>query len=224
MRIHCLTALLLLPLASGALAVNDPEVLILRLDNSTYEGKDLSRFAHSYQALLDARHQARLGHVNSKYNLAVMYHVRGNYSEAMHWYKRAASRRHAIAAYNLGSMYYRGEGTEVDYAEAAKWIRKSADLGFADAQFHMGNLYYRGRGVPRDPAEEAKWYLKAAEAGVPEAQYNLAVLYARGEGVPQDPEASRMWLREARENGFELTDTGPALAGADAGEPAGSND
>lgn len=215
---------MLFPLAGGAVAVNDPEAIIIRLENAAYEGKDLTRYAHSRRALLDARHQAMLGHVNSQYNLAAMHHIRGNMDQAMHWYRRAASRNHAISAYNLGCIHYRGEGTEVNYRLAAKWIRKAAQLGFAEAQFHLGNLYYRGRGVPRDPREEAKWYLKAAEAGLPEAQYNLAVLYARGEGVAKDETAARYWLREARANGFNPVQSAPAVAERGTGPSASLND
>lgn len=214
MRVRWLLLLLFLPVASGALATNDPEVVILRLNEGAYEGKDLARHAHSYQALKNARHQAELGHVNSQFNVAVMYHLRGNYAHAMHWYQRAAKRKHAAAAYNLGAMHYRGEGTEVNYRTAASWIRKAAKLGMPEAQFHLGNLYYRGRGVPKDPAEEAHWYLKAAEAGLPEAQYNVAVLYANGDGVPRDEALAREWLQRARDNGFDVTRSSPAVAEA----------
>lgn len=228
MRLHWLLPLLILPIAAHATGTQnkdlDAEGVIVRLHNSAYEGQDLARYAHSHGALRDARRQAEMGHVNSMYNLAVMYHVRGNHKQAMHWYQRAASRKHAIAAYNLGSMHYNGVGTEVDRDKAAKWIRKAARLGLPEAQFHLGNLHYRGHGVPQDHAQEMQWYLKAAESGMPEAQYNLAVLYANGEGVAKDEVKAREWLQRAHENGFEAADEQPRIASSIEGGLSAVND
>ena len=44
----------------------------------------------------------------------------------------------ATAEYNLGSMYYKGEGVIKDYKEAVKWFTKAAEQGFAMAQFTLG--------------------------------------------------------------------------------------
>ena len=44
----------------------------------------------------------------------------------------------AIAQFNLGDMYYNGEGVSVDYQEAMKWYSKAAEQGLADAQSSLG--------------------------------------------------------------------------------------
>ncbi|MCP4188930.1 MAG: SEL1-like repeat protein, partial [Gammaproteobacteria bacterium] len=41
--------------------------------------------------------------------------------------KKAASREDTKAQYNLGYMYYKGEGVPQDYAEAKKWLDKAAN-------------------------------------------------------------------------------------------------
>ena len=62
----------------------------------------------------------------------------------MKWYRLAADQGFALAQYNLGIMYNKGEGVAQDYAEAVKWYRRAADKGFAFAQYNLGVMYDRG--------------------------------------------------------------------------------
>ena len=66
----------------------------------------------------------------------------------------------AEAQFQLGSLYYRGEGVVLDYneaplLEAVKWWRKAAEQGHAKAQNNLGAMYYNGEGVPQDGKEAA---------------------------------------------------------------------
>ena len=61
------------------------------------------------------------------------------------------------AQFNLGTMYYKGEGVPKDYKEAVKWYRMSADQGNAMAQYHLYAMYDDGTGVSKDPKEAIKW-------------------------------------------------------------------
>ena len=47
----------------------------------------------------------------------------------------------AAAQYNLGLMYYTGQGVPQDYKEAVKWYRLSAEQGDATAQYNLGVMY-----------------------------------------------------------------------------------
>ena len=47
---------------------------------------------------------------------------RGNYKEAVKWWKLAAEQGDADAQYNLGHMYYKGQGFPQDYALAHMWF------------------------------------------------------------------------------------------------------
>ena len=51
--------------------------------------------------------------------------VTKNDEEAVKWYRKAADQGFAAAQYNLGGMYYRGEGVAKDEVEAVKWYRNS---------------------------------------------------------------------------------------------------
>lgn len=202
MRAYWLIPFLVLPVASGAFATEaDPGVEIVQLKEPPYDDGDMDFWANKRGAYRDALHLAKLGHIKSQYNFAMMAHVRGDAETAAYWYKRAAQRRHELAAFNLASMYMDGEGVPQDFEEAARWMEVSAKAGYVPAQFQMGKLYFHGRGVPEDPAMEAYWYKKAAENGHPAAQHNLAVLYHKGEGVPKDENLAQEWLKKSREVG-----------------------
>ena len=56
----------------------------------------------------------------------------------------------AAAQYNLGLMYYTGQGVPQDYKEAVKFFSLSAEQGDAGAQYILGFMYHKGIGVPQD--------------------------------------------------------------------------
>jgi uncharacterized protein len=86
---------------------------------------------------------------------------------AIGWYRKAAERGHADAQYNLGLMYYDGQGTPLDPSEASRWFRKAAEQGLADAQFNLGLLYAHSRGVEKDYVEASLWLILAAQGASP---------------------------------------------------------
>ena len=60
---------------------------------------------------------------------------KGNFPEALQWFRRSAEQGDPDAQVSLGQMYEEGEGVTQDYSLAAKWYRKAAehdpDLGGA---------------------------------------------------------------------------------------------
>ena len=94
------------------------------------------------------------------------------------WYRKAADQGHAMAQYNLGVMYSKGQGVEKDEVEAMKWYRKAADQGLADAQYNLGCMYHNGydngQGMVQDQAEATSWFHKAADQGHAKGQALLS--------------------------------------------------
>jgi tetratricopeptide (TPR) repeat protein len=62
----------------------------------------------------------------------------GQYEQAFPVCSKAAEQGDAAAQFNLGLMYYFGEGVQQDYAEAEKWYRKAAEQGDASAEYNLG--------------------------------------------------------------------------------------
>ena len=50
--------------------------------------------------------------------LALGYYATQDYAEAVKWYRKAAERGDVTAQYNLGLMYYKGEGILQDFVSA----------------------------------------------------------------------------------------------------------
>ncbi|WP_440455254.1 tetratricopeptide repeat protein [Psychrobacter sp. ASPA161_9] len=61
--------------------------------------------------------------------------------------QRLANQGNADAQFNLGEMYYLGDGVSQNYTTAKKWFEKAANQGDATAQFNLGFIYEYGHGV-----------------------------------------------------------------------------
>ena len=76
------------------------------------------------------------------------------------------------AQYDLGQLYWYGDGVKRDAAKAVEWFRKSAAQGHAKAQFSLATAYETGEGADQSLREAAKWYRKSAEKGNMDSQTN----------------------------------------------------
>ena len=129
--------------------------------------------------------------------------VTRDFAQAVYWYKKAADQDWATAQYDLGQMYFRGEGVTQDYNQAFQWFKKAAEQGDAKVQHILGTMYDQGKGVEEDDKQAVHWYRKAAEQNHAPAQSNLGVLYAKGEGVMQDFIVAHMWFNIASSSGYK---------------------
>jgi len=74
------------------------------------------------------------------------------------------------AQYNLGKMYYNGDGTLKDDKQAFYWNKKSAEQGQVDAQYSLALMYYNGIGTLKDYKKAAYWTRKSYEKGHKDAK------------------------------------------------------
>ena len=79
---------------------------------------------------------------------------------------QAAGQGYAKAQFNLGLMYYNGQGDRQDYVQAAQWYHKAAEQGLADAQYNLGEMYYYGRGIRQNHTLAKEWFGKACQNGL----------------------------------------------------------
>ncbi len=115
----------------------------------------------------------------------------------------AAEQGDMEAQFNLGLMYYDGEGTEVNYEKVLYWWEKAAEQGDVRAQFNVGSMYYDGEGTEVNYKKALYWYEKAAEQGDVDAQFETADMYyySHGEGMSWDKEKALYWFEKAAEQG-----------------------
>ncbi len=82
---------------------------------------------------------------------------RGDYAAALREWRPLAEQGDAMAQYNLGLVYAKGQGVAQDYGEAVKWYRKAAEQGNAMAQSALGFMYGTGKGVAQDYVQAHVW-------------------------------------------------------------------
>lgn len=135
--------------------------------------------------------------------------------------KQKAESGDVEAQFEMGMIYYFGNGVAQDYNEAVEWYKlaaeqgllkakywldislglkekiRKAELGDVGAQKYLGLIYYNGEVVSQNCKEAVKWFTMAAEQGDADAQNNMGVLYQRGEGVRQDYVQAYKWYNLA---------------------------
>lgn len=126
-------------------------------------------------------------------------------SASFDFWSKAADQGDAYGQYNLGNLYFEGDGVIQDYNKAIELFKKSAEQGCADASCILGYIYNEGEGVEKDYETAIKWFTKAAELGDPRGQFALGSCYDEGEGVPQDAVKAVEFYKLAAEQGDALS-------------------
>lgn len=144
----------------------------------------------------------RTGLVSDVFQAGLRAYQQGHPREAVRLWRPLAESGYALAQYNLGLVYARGEGVPTDIPAAAQWWKKAALQGHTDAQYNLGLVYVQGDGIPRDPGLAVHWWTQAALDGDAAAQYNLGMMYARGDGVDYDLKMAVAWWQRAAKQGF----------------------
>lgn len=110
----------------------------------------------------------------------------GEYQKALPLLSEAAERGDPQAQEALGSMYFLGQGVNLDPHKALFWLEKSALQGNAGAEYLMGVHYALGLAIRQDFSRAAFWFQKAANKNHLLAQLNLADQYRSGAGVDKN--------------------------------------
>jgi len=151
------------------------------------------------------RKAAIKGHLNSQFNLGVIYAkgrgVEQSYTEAYKWYHMAADQEDTTAQATLAMMCVKGIGTEKNSTAAFNWYHIAAKKGNLDSMFNLAEMYANGVGVQKDDAQAFKWFQIAAEQDHVNAQLSLGYIYGKGLGIDRNDIESYHWYRKAAESG-----------------------
>ena len=167
------------------------------------EAKVISRCGRQSQVKKDTDTITIKCNVNRKqsareqYKIGKKFYNRGNYDEAVKWYRKAANKGDNKARNDLGNCYYGGKGVEKDELEAVRWFWDAAVQGDAEAQNSLGDCYYYGKGVEVNETEAAEWYQGAADKGHADAQTKIGNCYYYGNGVKKDYAKATEWYQKA---------------------------
>lgn len=99
---------------------------------------------------------------------------------------------------NIGFMFRKGRGTQIDERKAIYWYQRAADQGFADAMTNLGYMYDEGRTVEQDLIVSYMWFTLAAERGRAGAEGHLDVLetYLSPEEVAEAKRRAAEWVEK----------------------------
>ena len=97
----------------------------------------------------------------------------GVHATALKKWKPLAERGAAPAQYNLGLIYYKGQGIPQDYDAAFKWFELAAKQGLARAQYSLGLMYYQENEAIQDYIRAHMWLSIVDFQGFEEARKNL---------------------------------------------------
>lgn len=190
-----------------------PGILVIHFNTPPdYMQRPAGQDQYTTGDIKDAMQLAMIGDAEAQSNLGVMLASRGNYKEAAYWEQKAANSGLDTAAYNLGTLYFNGQGFQQDYAKAHEYFAQAAARGNKYAEFQLGMTYFTGQGVEKAPAQEIYWYKKAARQGLPAAAYNLGVIYNNGDEVPQDYVQAYAWMLLAQKGGLDAKDALATIA------------
>lgn len=91
------------------------------------------------------------------------------YKEALDWMMKAADKGVVEAMFNLGVLYYQGEGTAKNDTTARSWYQKAAEKGHPTAMYNLGYMYEKGISVQASSVKALEWYKKAKDGNHPKA-------------------------------------------------------
>ncbi len=151
------------------------------------------------------------------YKAGMTHLVKGEFIEARPFLEKAVEGGHAEAAFNLASLYAKGDGVEQNYETAISYLQKASDAGYYPAMTNLGLLYAKGQGVKQNYLRARSLWLKAAAGEHADAMHNLAVIYATGKGVEKDMGEAIKWYRKGANGGYvdSIFDLGLLYANGD---------
>lgn len=131
----------------------------------------------------------------------------GRYADAVSTLEPLVNAGNSAAQYQLGLLYYSGNGVPEDEKKAVQLLTASAQQGNVEAMYQLGNAYTFGNQTPQlvgdADVEAAKWYFMAAKQGHADAQYSMGLLLMSGKGLVRNDKEAMYWMQQAAKNGHK---------------------
>lgn len=124
-----------------------------------------------------------------------------NISEGIKNLSKSMRNGNGNAAYELGMIYYTGDGVDTNDEKAVEYFEIASDLGSIEAVAQLGFLYLIGDHVQKNEIKGFELVSQAAETGNAFAQDQLGNCYQYGTGCEESPELAELWYQKAAEQG-----------------------
>ncbi|HEY0342115.1 MAG TPA: tetratricopeptide repeat protein [Steroidobacteraceae bacterium] len=122
-------------------------------------------------------------------------------TQALGWFRKAATSRVPMAMNMVGRCHEYGLGTCVDYEQAARWYYRAALFECDWAIYNYAHMLANGRGVKKDRAAAFNWFNLAASRGHARAMHFLGLYHENGWETPASQDIAFDWYRRSAEGG-----------------------
>lgn len=124
--------------------------------------------------LADVKAAAEAGDPQAQDKLADTFRLKGDFEDAVTWYRRSAPAGILNSQYQLAHtllMWARSpsvpDATQTMHAaEAIPWLQKAASKSHTRARLDLGQLYLDGKFIKKDLPEAYKWFCLAADGSL----------------------------------------------------------
>ena len=103
------------------------------------------------------------------YDKALECMEKENYAQAKEYLEKALEEGEIEAYFDLGNLYFEGNGVEKNYKRAFDYYQKGAKAGEPYCMDNLGMCYFWGHGVDTDIQKSAFYTEKAAKAAIERA-------------------------------------------------------
>lgn len=93
-----------------------------------------------------------------------------DYQTARQIWERLGAYHDLAALRNLGHIYRRGLGVDIDFAQAFDYYKQASERGFAPAQYNLSMMYFRGEGTEKNREKALFWMQQSADGGFQSAR------------------------------------------------------
>lgn len=104
--------------------------------------------------------------------------------------------------YQIGMMYFKCLGTQIDNQKATEYLEKSAELGNQYAKRLLALEYISGKNFEQNIDKGISLLTECADSGDAFSCYKLGNLYLKGDVVVQDLDKAEKYLLSAEDNEF----------------------
>jgi TPR repeat protein len=122
-----------------------------------------------------------------------------NYEAALVYFEKAADRGYIWALNNLGWMYLKGLGTEIDYDKSFYWYQEASASNEPMILYMLGQAHLYGHGTPKNKIMAFKLYHQAHNKGMPEADLRVGMDYYFGIVSKQNVEKGKKLILQSAE-------------------------
>jgi len=128
----------------------------------------------------------QLGHIYC--NPGIYGKVQQDYDKARQCYKKAAALGSREAIFNLGCLYYNGNGVPINHVRAKKYFEELVQSNWQLDEFYNANTYYIGKiyYITGNYMKAKEYFEKAIQLPNPYARYWLGYMYYFGKGITPD--------------------------------------